>query len=245
MAKTGRLNKANIGFSMPMDAPLYCKPPIHYKDAEAISFTYETDEEAVLDILPEGLEISSPSTASLLFIRYPFSTLGPYDEVILGINCLWQGNQRFYIAHIVLTTDMPLAAGREVWGYPKKLAHITFEKEGDLIIGTMERPRGNRICTGVMRPEMPVELGQAESVPGMSLRVIPSPEEGAGPSLMELIEVPPKSTTKEAWVGPGFAEYNSTSTIDPWHRIGVRKLLTAAYRRYDQVLDYGTVVKRY
>jgi acetoacetate decarboxylase len=245
MPKSGRLNKKNIGFCMPGDAPLYSKPPIYYKDVEAVSFTYETDEEAVLDILPEGLEISSSPTASLIFIRYPFSTLGPYEEVILSIGCLWQGKPRNYIAHIVLNTDMPLAAGREIWGYPKKLAHITLEKEGDLIMGTMERPRGNRICTGVIRLEIPVEIVQAESVPGMSLKVIPSPEEGAEPSLMELIEVDTTSTTREAWQGPGFAQYNSTSTIDPWHRIAVRKQLMAVYRRYDLVLGYGKVVKRY
>lgn len=245
MGKKGRLNKANIGFSMPVDAPLYSKPPIYYTDAEAITFTYETDEEAVLDILPDELEVSSPPTANLIFIRYHFSSLGPYDEVILAINCLWQGSARSYIAHIVLNTDMPLAAGREVFGYPKKLAHITFEKEGDLIIGTMERPRGNRICTGVIRPETPIDFVQVTPAPVISLRVIPSPEEGAEPSLMELIEVPPGGTTKEAWHGPGYAEYNSVSTIDPWHRIGVKKMLTTVYRRYDQVLNYGKVVKRY
>jgi len=247
MVRPGRLNKENTGFSMPVDAPLYCKPPIHYRDAESISFTYETDEEAVLDILPEGLEINSPPTATLLFIRYPFSTLGPYEETILGVHCLWQGRPRYYIAHIVLNTDAPLAAGREVWGFPKKLAQVTLEKEGDMIVGTMERPRGNRICTGVMRLEVPVEVVDvsAESASTMALRVIPSPEEGAEPSLMELIEIPPNSKTKEAWQGPGFAEFNSTSTLDPWHRIGVKKLLTAVYRRYDQILEYGKIVKRY
>jgi len=245
MPKSGRLNKKNIGFCMPGDAPLYSKPPIYYKDVEAISFAYETDEDAVLDILPEGLEINSPPTANLIFIKYPFSTLGPYDEAILGIGCLWQGEPRIYIAHIVLNTDMPLAAGREIWGFPKKLAHITLEKEGDLITGTMERPRGNRICTGAIRPEAPIEVVQAGGVPSVSLRLIPSPEEGAEPSLMDLIEVPSNSTTREAWQGSGYAEFNSASTIDPWHRIAIKKPLAAMYRRYDMILDYGKVVKRY
>ena len=112
-------------------------------------------------------------------------------------------------------------------------------------MGTMERPRGNRICTGVIRPETPVEVGQAGGIPGLSLRIIPSPEEGAEPSLMELIEVPSRSTTKEAWQGSGYAEFNSASTIDPWHRIAVKKMLGAAYRRYDMVLGYGRIIKRY
>jgi len=245
MPKNGRLNKGNVGFSMPVDAPLYCKPPIYYKDVEAIAFSYETDDDAVLDILPEGLEIDSPAIAHLTFIKYPFSTLGPYEEVILGVSCLWQGNPRSYIAHIVLNTDMPMAAGREIWGFPKKLADISFEKEGDLIKGTMDRPRGHRICTGIIRLETPMELVQGPPVPGMSLRVIPSPEEGREPSLMELIEVPPGGTTKEVWQGHGFAEFNSASTIDPWHKLAVIKPLMAVYRRYDMILNYGKVVKRF
>lgn len=245
MGKAGRLTKDKFGYGMPVDAPLYPKPPIYYKNVEVVSFTYETDEEAAADILPEGLELTTPATASVLFIRYPFSTLGPYEEAILGIACTYQGEPKFYIAHIVLNTDSPLAAGREIWGYPKKLAHITLEKEGDLICCTMERPKGNRICTGVMRPEVPVPAEEAGRGGTMSLRVIPSPEEGAEPSLAELIEVPVKRTLIEAWAGPGFVEFNSTSTIDPWYKISVKQMLSATYQRLDNILDYGKIVRRY
>jgi len=62
---------------------------------------------------------------------------------------------------------------------------------------------------------------------------------------MELIEVPPQSTTIEAWQGPGSLQFDSSSDLDPWHRIEVRRMLTAIYRRYDFVLDYGKVIKRY
>ncbi len=188
MSKMGRINKHNVGYGMPSDAPLYGKPPFYYTDVERLSFNYETDEEAVLDILPEGLEVPTPATASLMFIRYPFSPLGPYLEVILSVICLWEGSPCGDISLIVVDSDQPQAAGREIWGYPKKMAHITLETEGDLIIGTMERPRRNRICTGVMRLEHRIETGPPTSVSGVSLRVIPNPEDSMEPSLMQLIE---------------------------------------------------------
>ncbi|MBU0471318.1 MAG: acetoacetate decarboxylase family protein, partial [Nanoarchaeota archaeon] len=52
-------------------------PPIYYKNVEAISFAYETDEDAAADILPEGLELTSPATASLTlsFLRSSFSDI--------------------------------------------------------------------------------------------------------------------------------------------------------------------------
>ncbi len=245
MAKEGQLSKDKCGYDMPVDAPLYARPPIYYKGTEAINFTYETDEAAVAEMLPAGLGVPSPPTATLMFIRYPFSTLGPYEEAILALGCTWQGEPRTYIAHIVVNTDPPMAAGREIWGFPKKFAEITLQMEDDLIWGTMDRPTGNRICSGVIRPEVPLPDTQAVQVPPLSLRVIPSPEEGAPPSLMELIETTSTSTTLEAWSGPGFAQYHSTSTIDPWHRIAVKKMLGASYRRYDQILGFGKIIKRY
>jgi len=60
MSKSGRLQIAKSGFNIPLDAPLYNKPPIYYKNAESISFTYETEESAALDILPKGLKLNSP-----------------------------------------------------------------------------------------------------------------------------------------------------------------------------------------
>jgi len=245
MARMGRVNRDNVGFAMPVDAPLYATPPIFYKDVERILFTYETDEEAVMNVLPEGLEVPTPATATLLFVKYPFSTLGPYLEAILSVGCLWQGEPRGYVAHIVLDTDAPTGAGREIWGFPKKLAHITFENEGDLIMGTMERPKGNRICTGVIRIERPLEEMAPAAGPGLSLRVIPSPEEGQGPSLMELIETPSTSTVKDAWTGTGYAEFNSPSEIDPWHRFTIKRLLRSVYVRGDMVLPFGRIIKRY
>ena len=99
---------------MPVDAPLYHKPPIHYRHVQTIAVMYETDREAALDLLPEGLMLVEPAIATLLFIRYPYSTLGPYEEAILGISCTWDGEPRFYIPHIVVNSDVPQVAGREI-----------------------------------------------------------------------------------------------------------------------------------
>ena len=245
MAKMGRITKQNVGYGMPSDAPLYGKPPHFYTDIERLVFSYETDDEAVANVLPEGLEVPTPATATLLFVRYPFSTFGPYLEAILSVGCIWEGTPCGFVAHIVVDTDPPQAGGREIWGFPKKIAHVTLDMEADLIIGTMERPRGNRICTGVMRLEQRMEVGKPTSGPGMSLRVIPNPEDSMEPSLMQLIETRSTVENKLAFTGPGFAEYNSKSTLDPWHRFPVNKLLSASYSRGDMVLPHGKVVKTY
>ena len=245
MVKKGRLTKDKFGTSMPVDTPLYSRPPIYYKNVEELAFTYETNEDAVLDILPEGLELTNTPIATVLIRRYPFSTLGPYEEAILGIGCAYQGKPRFYIPHILVNSDVPMVAGREIWGYPKKFAHITLQMEGDLIIGTVERPQGNRICTGIVRPENPVKIVDTEKIPGLSLRIIPSPEGNTKPSLAELVEVLTDNAPIEAYSGQGFLQFNSISDVDPWYKFHVKRLISAVYRRFDQILPFGKVIKRY
>ena len=79
----------------------------------------------------------------------------------------------------------------------------------------------------------------------LSLRVIPSPDGGQEPSLAELIEVPPDSKLIDAWEGTGSLTFDSPSEIDPWHRLAVKRIVSAVYRRYDTVLHPGKVIKRY
>jgi len=246
MGKEGRLSKDKFGFDQPVDAPLYHKPPFYYRNNEAICVDYETDEEAALDMLPQGLELTSPAMAALVFVRYPFSTFGPYNEAMLWLYCTWKGEDRVYIPHIVTDTEMPLAAGRELWGFPKKLAHVEMERGADLIWGSMERPKGYRICSAGVRLERPGEIEQAEmDVACVSLRVIPNAEEGKEPSVAELIDTTATFTTLELWEGPGWAQYDAISPIDPWYKLEVKKVVGASYRIYHQLLPCGKVVKTY
>lgn len=248
MAQEGRLTADKFGYATPVDAPLYAKPPIYYRDVHTITVAYETDLDAALDLLPAGLEIEPPAIASVLFIKYPFSTLGPYLETILGIACTFEGEPRVYIPHIVLNSEVPLAAGREIWGYPKKLAEITIETEApmDVLFGKMERPRGNLIVSAGVRPETPVEIsGEPEEGYSMALRVIPSPTDGEKPSLAELIDTHSVNTVKAEWQGPGWIEFHNHSDVDPWYKLKVKTVVSASYRISDMILGFGRVVKRY
>ena len=50
----GKIRKEDFGFSMPVNSSLY-NGTIHFKDVEAFWVNYETDIEAIDNILPEGL----------------------------------------------------------------------------------------------------------------------------------------------------------------------------------------------
>ncbi len=147
----GTLSKAQLGFSMPPYAPLFPKPPYFYKNAALLVFKYVTNDFAAR-MVPDAVELSDPPTAGLVFASYPSSNLGPYDEVVLYLDVTFKGRPFQFGAFLYVTTDSAMAAGREMGGYPKKIARIEF-LAGPAQTAVMERPSGLRICTGTMRPK--------------------------------------------------------------------------------------------
>ncbi len=137
-----------------------------------------------------------------------------------------------------------MLAGREVWGYPKKLARIGFERDRDMVVGTLERPAGVRLATAIIRPEQPAgPLGS--NGPTAGLRIIPSATPGEKrPAIAELIAADTEHTIREAWEGPGSISFPDHSALDPVDRFPVRRILKAIYMEYDIRLPAGRVIAR-
>ena len=242
----GRLTPDRFGASMPVDAPYYQQPPFYWRDARSMTILYETDAEAAADLLPEGLELPRPAHAALMVVHYPASTVGPYSEAILGLRCAWQGAPQLYVARIVVDEVPPLVVGREIYGYPKKLAAIDLSNDGEFLRGTVERPSDVRLVTAAMRIERPLETAAEAATPVLSLRVIPSPEQDTPPSVAELVQVEDtERRVHEAWSGPATLSYEARSALDPWHGLPVRQVLGGIYTRYDFTLPWARVLKRY
>jgi acetoacetate decarboxylase len=244
MAKNGRLTLKNAGFSMPADAAAYQRPPFYYRDTRSISVAFETDPDAALEALPAPLSLREPATAILSFFEYPWTTFGPYNEAILSLMVEHRGRPMNYIMHIAVTTEPPMLAGREIWGFPKKLAQIEFKRERDMIYATLERPAGVRLVSEIVRPERPAVDDHSAPVPPASLRLIPSPEENGRPSCAEIIETVSEVKVHEAWIGTGSIAFAEGSRLDPWNRLPVKRILHASYTRSEMTLGFGIVIDR-
>jgi len=242
MAKHGRLNLGNAGYSMPADAAAYQRPPFYYRNTRSIAVAFETDADAALEALPAPLTLSDPATAVLSFYEYPWTTFGPYNEVILSLLVEHKGRPMTYIMHIAVTTEPPMLAGREIWGFPKKLAQIEFKSERDMIYGTLERPAGVRLASAIVRPERPADNGHSAARPPVSLRLIPSPEENGRPSCAELIETTTEVKVIEAWTGVGSIAFAEGSRLDPWNRLTVKRVIQASYALSEMTLGFGKVI---
>ncbi len=236
MGVRGKLSKTQYGYSMPAFAPLYSAPPFIYQNASLIYFNYLTDPNVAAAVVPDELEIADPPTALLAFASYPWSSLGAYNEVVQILDVTYKGKPTKYAVALYVSTDQAMAAGREVGGYPKKIAKIGFQY-GISYFGSLERPEGLLLATGVMRPEVKIPAPFPVTHDYICLRIIPSPIAGAAPSVCELLTSHWVLLNGEIWEGPGSCQITGASALDPLHAVPIVKQLGCLYFKGDFQVD--------
>ncbi len=243
MGKQGKLTIDKMASTMPVDAPAYHEKPFIYKDAHIYAFQYETDEESASELLPEQLALTDTPSATLAFIEYGQCSLGPYREVTLSIDATYEGEQIPYLAYLFLDEDVPILAGREVYGFPKKKAAIEFTRQEDVLGMYVERPKGIRICSAVMRDALVFSpMPKGSHVSQVVLRAIPSPEENKKHSLLELVKVDYIIEKGVVSFGTGGCSFTGASELDPLHKLPVRKMLLCSHMAFDGTLAYGQIL---
>jgi len=111
-----------------------------FHDAEMLTLAWETTPEAIEKLLPPPLKPASRPVALAFVANYPSTNFSlPYLESALFIRASFEGQEGFYCLSMPVTNDMAMAGGREIWGYPKKLANIAFQREDDTVEGWTER----------------------------------------------------------------------------------------------------------
>ncbi len=131
-------------------------------DAEVAMVFFRTEPEVCRRILPPPLNPSPEALAMAFLARYPKTNFGSaYNEAALALVAEHQGELGGYILTMPVTEDMACILGREVFGFPKKLAdEISLRK-------TEEGVEGRYVRRGVelMGLSMPFE----EEVEGREL----------------------------------------------------------------------------
>src|SRR6266568_1925354 len=124
-------------FSMPLHSPSYPPGPYRFIDREYLIITYRTDRAALEKVVPKPLEIVDP-VVKYEFIRMPDSTgFGDYTESGQVIPVRFRGRKGGYSHCMFLNDEPPIAGGRELWGFPKKLAAPKMSIEKDTLLGVL------------------------------------------------------------------------------------------------------------
>src|SRR5271163_4246979 len=125
-------------FAMPLTSPAYPIGPYRFCNREYLIITYRTDPAKLRELVPEPLQVEAP-LVNFEFIRMPDSTgFGDYTESGQVIPVSFQGRRGGYSHCMFLNDDPPIAGGRELWGFPKKLANPCLKVETDTLVGTLD-----------------------------------------------------------------------------------------------------------
>ena len=238
--------RSDGAYSTPNHCLFYPEPPYEYVGARCVIGVWRAEESVLRSVLPAPLELAWEHQVISTVCEYPHVTgLGAYHASALFIRARFEDIEGGFCCHCYMDNDAAVAAGREIWGFPKKLAQVELQESGEILRGTVER--GNiRIMTFCMNL---LRNGEASELPPLgnlfNLKRIPSPEKGASPEVEELTLIQYKhATTHRIVAGEGTVEFER-SPSDPLHIFEPLEMVGAFYVEQDVELPLGKVIHRY
>ena len=222
------MNQANVrrtAWAMPLTSPSYPRGPYRFVDREFLIISYRTDPELLAAVVPEPL-LPASDVVKFEFIRMPDSTgFGNYTESGQVIPVTFEGKPGSYVHSMFLDDDSPIAGGREIWGFPKKLGSPVLRTEKDTLVGTLDYG-SVRVATGTMgykhRPADEAKVMHSLGLPNWLLKIIPDVD-CEGPAALELFE----------------------HALAPVARLPVLEVLGGLHLKTDLTIGLGRVVHDY
>jgi acetoacetate decarboxylase len=125
-------------FAMPLTSPSFARGPYSYTNSEYMVVTYRMSRTALEEAVPEPLPFDEP-LVRCTFMRTESSTgFGRYSGAAQHIAVRFNGQSGAYIHNMYLDAYAPISGGRELWGFPQKLAKPRLAVEHDTLVGTLD-----------------------------------------------------------------------------------------------------------
>lgn len=233
-------------FAMPLHNPAFPVGPYRFVDREYLIITYRTDPDQLRKLIPAPLQMAEP-IVKYEFINMPDSTgFGHYCESGQVIPVTLDGVAGGYVHSMYLNDHPPIAAGRELWGFPKKLGEPELRVHKDTLIGTLDYS-DFRIATGTMGYKHKAldldTIKKSMASPTFLLKIIPHVDGTA--RICELVQYSLTDILiKGAWSGPGALQLNPHA-LAPVADLPVLEILSAVHILADLTLPLGTVAYDY
>ncbi|MFI4903670.1 MAG: acetoacetate decarboxylase [Burkholderiales bacterium] len=233
-------------FAMPLTNPAFPRGPYSFVDREFLIVTYRTDPDALKAVVPAPLVVGDP-VVKYEFIRIPDSTgFGDYTETGQVIPVTLNGESGGYVHAMFLDDESPIAGGRELWGFPKKLAAPKLAVEKDALVGTLHYG-SVKVAVATMgykhRALDVAPIARALAAPNYLLKIIPHVD--GSPRICELVRYCCENVTvKGAWTGPVALELFQHA-LAPVARLPVLEVLSGVHILSDLTLGLGSVVHDY
>jgi acetoacetate decarboxylase len=219
------------------------------RNTEILTVVYRTDRVAIDRFLPQQLEATADLVLVHLYRMHDADWFGVYGESAIQIPVRHQasGTEGAYSPLLFVESDGAVAAGREIYGQPKKGGVVELGPEGDLLVGRVRRNGIDIVTATTPYKQTPATAEDLERHAAfrtnINLKVIPAGD-GGTPSVRELTARTLEDVVvHEVWSGPGTLELRPNAQA-PVHLLPVAEVLEAFHWRVDFTLAYGEVLER-
>jgi acetoacetate decarboxylase len=227
-----------------------------FYDAEMLIVFWETRPDIVARLLPPPLKPAANPIAMAFVANYPRTNFDvTYQESALFLRAEFEGEEGGYCLSMPVTNDIAMALGREIFGFPKKIADVQFHRKGDTLHGWTER-RGTRFMeirakmTGKLNLEDAAAMlldpaaanpdGSTDSV-SYNFKHFPAPERMGFDYNPRLVKQATTMRPKEVQIGEAEILLQP-SDYDPWAEVEIVRVLGALYTVGDNSMKSGEVV---
>ncbi|GAB4127807.1 MAG: acetoacetate decarboxylase [Roseiflexaceae bacterium] len=240
------------GFSTPWDAPMVPPFPFEFRNAEILTLSYRSSQEAIAALLPPPLEPTGDTVLIHIYAMHDVDWLGSYNEcnVMVGARLPRPDGQDevgAYSPYLFLSSDIGVAHGREVHGQPKKGGEPSLEARGDLFVGRLTR-NGIDVITGTLaykqrRDSLSSLVARMDFALNLNLKAVNHID--GRPAIRQLTSRRLADVrVHECWSGPCTVELRPNAQA-PVHRLPVIEMLDGFYWRADFTLVEGRIIHDY
>jgi acetoacetate decarboxylase len=158
----------------------------------------------------------------------------------------YAGQEGSYVHSMYLDDDAPILGGRELWGFPKKLAQPKITREGEVVVGTLHY--GQSLCALATmgykhRAQDKAQALRSLRKPNFVLKIIPHVD--ATPRICELVRYHLEDIhVKESWSAPAELQLFRHVIADV-ARLPVLEVVSGQHLIADLTLGHGQVVFDY
>jgi acetoacetate decarboxylase len=234
-------------FTLPDRSPLFKPVPRLYKGYRKLSLICEGDADGIARSLPAGF--AADGRLIEIFIMHcpevhdlANEEMGPrnYMEGGVVVPVRYGDLRGGHVLYEYVTTDDAMAGGREVWGYPKKLAEVTFAESGSGEVAATVSRLGRTLIDARFRPAE-VAVDKPLLHPRIQVKRIPRAD-GKGFDVDQVIRNELRDPKVHARVtGTATVSLGGSPIMDPVHELGVGRVVGADFVVADFILDYGTI----
>lgn len=238
-----------VDYSMPRQCGLYPPPPYKYPKMRSLIALFQIETEIKRRYLPSGF-VPMNLFDAIFILEYPDSTIGPYNENLILLSCMYNKVPGLFVFNIYVTSDIAMAAGREIWGYGKKICNIELsEVQNNKVRGSLRRMGIKFLEAEIVLTDKPSGMSFKDligSMPIYNLKLIPNVDGSGKPALRQVTQtflgiddIHENFGAKTNYIKSYFSEYDICDEI----LRDAKKDLGGSYIVADMILPPGTVLE--